>query len=165
MCLSKVLASHKERHSTGCFILYGEHTWREKNTAFLVTGSLEKQTNKLPKHPPNTNRYKPLELTWSNVSLGNTNLKCLDTCCLKTDTRILEPPKSHPGFPSRKELAQVFRVHGLLDEEVHLSSHAKHRSLLNAFQLLLKSHQDAFSHFVKTLVITAGGIKTEKQWH
>lgn len=67
----------------------------------------------------------------------------------------------HPGLPSRKESAQIFRVHGLLYEEVHLPSHAEHCSLLNTLQLLLKPHQNTLSHFVKTLVITAGRMKKE----
>lgn len=73
-----------------------------------------------------------------------------------------DPSKSHPGFPSRKESAQIFRVHGLLYEEVHLPSHTEHCSLLNTFQLLLKSHQNTLSHLVKTLVVTAGRIKNRK---
>lgn len=67
----------------------------------------------------------------------------------------------HPGLPSRKELAQVFGVHGLLYEEVDLPSHAEHGSLLNTLQLLLKPHQNTLGHFVKTLVVTAGRMKKE----
>lgn len=76
---------------------------------------------------------------------------------------MLDPSKSHPGFPSRKETAQIFRVHGLLYEEVHLPSHTEHCSLLHTLQLLLQSHQNTLSHLVKTLVIAAGRIKKEKQ--
>lgn len=75
---------------------------------------------------------------------------------------MLDPSKSHPGFPPGIEMAQIFRVHGLLYEQVHLPSHTEHCSLLNAFQLLLKPHQNTLSHLVKTLVIAAGRIKKEK---
>lgn len=66
------------------------------------------------------------------------------------------PAFLHPGFPPWKEAAQVFGVHSLLDEKIHLTAHTEHCSFLHSFQFFLKSHQDAFCHFVKSLVIATG---------
>lgn len=59
---------------------------------------------------------------------------------------------SHPRFPSREEPAEVLGVHGLLYEQIHLPPDAEHGSFLHPFQFLLEPHQDAFGHFVQTLV-------------
>lgn len=120
---------------------------------------------KNPNHPPNANMYKEGIMVAPDrnfVKCQFEMLKWLQQKKKKVKT-MLDPSKSHPGFPSRKETAQIFRVHGLLYEEVHLPSHTEHCSLLHTLQLLLQSHQNTLSHLVKTLVIAAGRIKKEKQ--
>lgn len=63
----------------------------------------------------------------------------------------------HPGLPAMEEPAEVFGVHGLLDEQVDLPPHAEHRALLHSLQLLLQPEQHPLSHFVGALTVTKGG--------
>lgn len=62
----------------------------------------------------------------------------------------------HPGLPSWEKSAKVFGVHGLLDEQVDLSSHAEHRSLFHSLELLLQPQQHPLRHLVEALTVTAG---------
>lgn len=59
---------------------------------------------------------------------------------------------SYPSFPSWEKSAEIFGVHGLLYEQIHLPTHTEHGALLHAFQLLLQSHQYTLRYLVETLV-------------
>lgn len=63
----------------------------------------------------------------------------------------------HPGLPAWEEPAEIFGVHGLLDEQVDLPPDAEHRALLHPLQLLLQPQQHPLRHFVEALAVTAGG--------
>lgn len=71
---------------------------------------------------------------------------------IKAESKAVTCLISHPSFPSWEKSAEIFRVHGLLYEQIHLSTNAEHGSLLYSFQFLLQSHQDTFSYFIETLV-------------
>lgn len=61
----------------------------------------------------------------------------------------------HPGLPAREQSAEVFGVHGLLDEQVDLPADAKYCALLQPFQLLLQPQQHPLRHLVEALTVTA----------
>lgn len=61
----------------------------------------------------------------------------------------------HPGLPAWVESAEVFGVHGLLDEQVDLPPNAEHRALLHPLQLLLQPQEHPLGHFVEALTVTA----------
>lgn len=62
---------------------------------------------------------------------------------------------SNPCLPAGEEAAQVFRIHGLLDEEVDLAADTEHRSLLHTFEFLLQPQQHALRHLVEALTVAA----------
>lgn len=66
----------------------------------------------------------------------------------------------HPGLPSREESAEVFGVHGLLNEQVDLSAHAQHRSILHPLQLFLQAQQHPLRHLVEALTVAVGKFCT-----
>lgn len=70
-------------------------------------------------------------------------------------TRLL--CRLHPRLPAVEQPAEVFGVHGLLDEQVDLPPHAEHRALLHPLQLLLQPEQHPLRHFVEALTVTAEG--------
>lgn len=70
----------------------------------------------------------------------------------------------HPGLPSWEKSAKVFGVHGLLDEQVDLSSHAEHRSLFHSLELLLQPQQHPLRHLVEALTVTAGKNMRGRAW-
>lgn len=70
----------------------------------------------------------------------------------------------HPGLPSWEKSAEVFGVHGLLDEQVDLSSHAEHRSLFHSLELLLQPQQHPLRHLVEALTVTAVKNMRGRDW-
>ncbi len=55
---------------------------------------------------------------------------------------------SYPWLPAGKQLTEIGWVAGLLDQVVHLPTHAQRDAVLNPLQLLPQSQQDALRHLV-----------------
>lgn len=68
-----------------------------------------------------------------------------------------------PGLPAMEQSAEVFGVHGLLDEQVDLPPDAKYCALLQPFQFLLQPQQHPLCHLVETLTVTAGKRAQEEK--
>ena len=52
---------------------------------------------------------------------------------IKAESKAITCIISHPSFPSWEKSAEIFRVHGLLYEQIHLSTNTEHGSFLYSF--------------------------------